>query len=121
MDDIFIPGVIPANKKIAKDRFNLVDGQVYTSYIYRNLWWSLNGVNIGQGDLREADFERIKKTLRDGEIFLGWNEHQGSSQQQTPRPMVRITNDYIGYPQRDEDNYPTPDDFEEAQETTEVT
>lgn len=118
MDDKFVPGVIPANKKIAQSRFDLIDGQTYLSYIYRNLWWSLDGVNIGQGDLREADIDRIKKRLKDDEIFLGWNEFQGSSMQQTPRPMIRITNQYVGYPQRDEDNYPTPDDFEEAAEQT---
>lgn len=106
MTDTFIPGVIPSNKKVAKERFMLNDGQVFSDYLFKNLWWSLNNINIGYGDLRQQDCERIQKLLQDDEIFRGWNEHQGTTNQQTTKPMVRITKAVIGFPHRNEDNYP---------------
>lgn len=71
-------------------RFGLHDGQFFGYYRYKNLWWWLNGKEIGYGDLREEDIQRISQRLSDGEEFVGWNEHHQTRFQQTRFPMIRI-------------------------------
>lgn len=108
MSDVYTPGILPKYKDVARARFNLRPGQTFYNYLYKNLWWSLNGQTIGFGDLRLEDLERIKKLLKDDEVFCGWDQDQGTPAEKTPRPMVRIIKEVIGYPHAMEDNYPDP-------------
>jgi hypothetical protein len=76
-------------------RLGLPNGVVRSRYTYKNLWWELNGVFFGYGDLDSADILCIKRNLRAYETFQGWNEHHMSRWQQTTVPMIRIKRDDI--------------------------
>jgi len=82
------------------ERFGLHDGQFFGGYKYKNLWWTLNGVDIGFGDLRSYDIVCISVLLKEDEKFVGWHESRGMPHQQTEHPMVIIENKRITY--RDE-------------------
>lgn len=76
-------------------RLGLTNGQVFDEYKYKNLWWILNGLACGYGDLRDEDILRIKEELVEGEEFVGWNEHHGGRFKQTDTPMIRITHNSV--------------------------
>jgi hypothetical protein len=97
----FTREILNTHLDVARDRFQLNSGQFFGLYLFKNLWWVLNDITIGYGDLRAKDLDNIQMHLVDGEIFLGWNEHHGSDFQQTSYPTVQITKDKISYPRRD--------------------
>lgn len=72
-------------------RFELCDGQIRSHYTYKNLWWTLNMMLFGYGDINQDDIQRIQDLLSDNEVFRGWNEHHGTESQQTNYPMIIIT------------------------------
>jgi hypothetical protein len=76
-------------------RLGLNSGAFYGSYVYKNLWWELNGKIIGYGDIRTEDIARIMEILGLDETFIGWNEHHGSEHQQTDIPMIKILKDVV--------------------------
>lgn len=76
-------------------RFELIYGQYFAEYVYKNLNWRLNDEPIGFGDLRAEDIGRIAKKLHEDEEFVGWNEHHGTQFQQTNTPMIRIKQEFI--------------------------
>jgi hypothetical protein len=78
------------NAHILQNRFGLRDAQFFARYIYKNLWWEVDGKFFGFGDITSADVFRIQNRLDNGEIFQGWNEHHGTDWQQTNVPMIRI-------------------------------
>lgn len=75
------------------EKLGLRDGQFFAKYRYKNLWWFLNGVKIGYGDIRDEDILRLTEVLTENDEFLGFNEHHGSDHQQRDLPMLRITKD----------------------------
>lgn len=77
-------------------KFGLSHGQFFAHYKYKNLWWHLNGVEIGYGDLREEDIERIQENLVPGDEFCGFHEMHGT--EWAPRdglPMVIINHNGV--------------------------
>lgn len=78
-----------------RQRFGLTDAQIVDVYVYKNLWWELDGEFFGYGDLSAGDIQKIQTRLEDGEVFQGWNEHHKSEWQQTDYPMIRITKDVV--------------------------
>jgi hypothetical protein len=90
------------------ERFGLRDSQFFAYYEYKNLHWTVeisgeedenNGIfRFGYGDLRDIDILSIMENLEEGEVFLGWNEHQWGDWQQTEHPIIKITRDSITYP-----------------------
>ena len=79
-----------ANAEDLSKRFELSDGQIRGDDGYRNLWWELNGMFFGFGDISRTDILNIAAKLAPDDIFQGWNQHHGSEFQQTTVPMVRI-------------------------------
>lgn len=77
------------------ERFGITNGQFFAEYRYKNLWWFLNELACGYGDLREEDILRIQNELVEGEEFIGWNEHHMGRFHQTDTPMIRITNTQV--------------------------
>lgn len=82
------------------------NGQIRTPYIYKNLWWVVEGQNsaFGQGDLDTNDVERMLNYLEHPShpqdmVILCWDEHHGTKWQRTVYPMIRISRvDHITYP-----------------------
>jgi hypothetical protein len=100
-EDHFHHSVPNSHRNVAFGRFRLRDGRVLADYEFKNLWWVLDGVTIGYGDLDRSDIEHIQYQLNEGEVFIGWNEHHGTDFQQVKEPMVRITKNNITYPHKD--------------------
>ena len=78
-----------------RERFELTDCQIAHTPVYRNLWWELDGHFFGYGDLSAGDIFKIRKRLRDDEVFQGWNEHHQSNWHSSVGPMIRIKKDDI--------------------------
>ena len=78
-----------------RERFELTDGQIAHTPVYKNLWWELDGHFFGYGDLSAGDILKIRTRLTDEEVFTGWNEHHQTRWQQTGFPMIRIKKDDI--------------------------
>lgn len=80
-------------------RFNLKMNQTFpfSECKYQNLHWFLGKMHFGFGDLRPTDIEWIQLELRDGEEFIGWNEHRGKNNMLGNLPMIRITNKGVKY------------------------
>jgi hypothetical protein len=87
-----------ANNDIC-ERFQLNDGQFFSTYARKNLHWFLNGEQFGFGDLREDDIMRIQMRLQQEDVFEGFNEHHMSMFMQRENPVVVIKFNYIGFPQ----------------------
>ncbi len=100
-DKMFTREIPNTHLDVARDRFQLNSGQFFGLYLFKNLWWVLDEITIGYGDLRAKDLDTIQTNLFYEETFLGWNEHHGSDFQQTAYPVVKITTDKISYPRRD--------------------
>lgn len=86
-----------SHREVARERFGLTNGQYFAEYRFKNLWWVLNGVTIGYGDLRDEDLKRIHSALEPTDVFLGWNEHHGTQFQQLDLPVVWINHDKIRF------------------------
>jgi len=84
-----------AKQTEVQERFGLTDGQFFAEYRYKNLWWTLDGVDIGFGDLRSYDIVCISVMLNDDEKFVGWHESRGMPVKQTEHPMVIIEHNRI--------------------------
>jgi hypothetical protein len=87
------------NSQALCDRFGLKNGQVFSDYTYKNLWWQLdNGASViffGFGDLRRSDILHIQLLLSGGETFKGWHENHGTPLQRSNVPIVQISSDGI--------------------------
>lgn len=97
----FTTHIPDSHKNVALERFGLNDGQFYGVWTFKNLWWTLDGVSIGYGDLTDAQIRHIQDNLREGETFRGFNEHHGTRWQQTELPILHITKDRVAFPHRE--------------------
>ena len=96
---------IPYNRELdLRKRFGLFNGQIRTPHRHKNVIFSIvqpelqNGdiaCVFGIGDLSDDDILRIGQNLRDGEMFVGWDEHHFGPFKRTKMPLIRITNSDI--------------------------
>lgn len=86
-------------KEAFRRRFHLRDGAFFGQNKFKNLWWHLNGEEIGYGDLRDSDITIIAAAVEAGEVFEGFNEQHMTRNMLRESPMIRITVNGVEFPE----------------------
>lgn len=80
-----------------RDRLGLTDGQFFAVNLYKNLWWYLNDMPIGYGDITLANVGIITKNLDSREVFTGYFEQGGDDPEVRKLAITMTSEDVISH------------------------